>query len=105
MSELREMVRAAVRRIEQGDEATAQIEAEALKKELAKRGLGPGCHIKGSCECILCRFDVEWGDNERTVEWYAGQIVEAVEGKKWFAINSIINCLDKFCPVGTEVPR
>lgn len=32
------------------------------------------------------------------VEWYAGQILEALESDSLFAINSLINCVDKFAP-------
>lgn len=34
-----------------------------------------------------------------TMEWYAGQILDVIENKAWFAVNSIINCVDKFCPM------
>jgi hypothetical protein len=31
--------------------------------------------------------------------WYAGQILDVLlDRNKWFAINSIINCVDKFAP-------
>lgn len=35
---------------------------------------------------------------DEAVEWYAGQILAVVDGKAWFAVNSLINCVDKFCP-------
>lgn len=36
---------------------------------------------------------------DETVEWYAGFIVDVLSDEsKWFAVNSIINCLDKLCP-------
>ena len=37
-------------------------------------------------------------DPEQTVEWYAGQILDILEKGQLVAVNSIINCLDKFCP-------
>ncbi len=30
--------------------------------------------------------------------WYAGQILNIVEKKSWFAMNSVLNCVDKFAP-------
>jgi hypothetical protein len=36
---------------------------------------------------------------EQTVEWYAGQALDVLESKSFFAVNSLINCLDKFVPV------
>jgi len=35
---------------------------------------------------------------DEIVEWYAGQILEIIDDKAWHAVNSLINCLDKFCP-------
>lgn len=43
------------------------------------------------------RTDMQDGDDE-CVKWYAGQLLEILESKDYFAVNSIINCLDKFCP-------
>jgi hypothetical protein len=40
---------------------------------------------------------------EETVEWYAGQILDIVDTEKWFAVNSLINCVDKFAPVSLAV--
>jgi len=34
----------------------------------------------------------------QTMEWYAGQIVDILESESWFAVNSLINLLEKFCP-------
>ena len=39
---------------------------------------------------------------EEILEWYAGQILEILENGDLWAVNSIINCLDKFCPL--EIP-
>lgn len=30
------------------------------------------------------------------LEWFAGQLLDIVEHKSWFAVNSWINCVDKF---------
>lgn len=32
------------------------------------------------------------------MEWYAGQILDVVDSKSWLAVNSIVNCVDRFCP-------
>lgn len=34
----------------------------------------------------------------KTTQWYAGQIMDIIESNSLFAMNSIINCLDKFAP-------
>lgn len=36
--------------------------------------------------------------SDETVEWYAGQILDILENESWFAVNSLINCVDKFAP-------
>jgi hypothetical protein len=43
------------------------------------------------------RTDMRDGDDD-CVAWYAGQLVEVLEERALFAVNSIINCVDKFCP-------
>jgi hypothetical protein len=35
---------------------------------------------------------------DETEEWYAGQIIDILENKGWHAVNSLINCVDKFAP-------
>lgn len=35
---------------------------------------------------------------EETVEWYAGQLLDIVDQRMWFAMNSLLNCVDKFVP-------
>jgi hypothetical protein len=32
------------------------------------------------------------------VEWYAGQVIDIILSKAWFAVNSLINALDTFVP-------
>lgn len=44
------------------------------------------------------RIDMESGST-MAVEWYAGQILSILESESWFAVNSLINCVDKFCPL------
>lgn len=36
--------------------------------------------------------------SDETVEWYAGQILDILENKNYFAVNSLINCVDVFAP-------
>lgn len=43
------------------------------------------------------RSDLVAGSDE-VVEWYAGQALDVLESRSWFAVNSVINCLDKFVP-------
>jgi len=35
-------------------------------------------------------------EGEAIIEWYAGQILDIVDSKAWYAMNSILNCADKF---------
>lgn len=39
------------------------------------------------------------------VEWFAGQILETLQGEHFFAVDSMINCVDKFCPCPTADTR
>lgn len=39
---------------------------------------------------------------EETVEWYAGQLLDLVDTRAWFGINSWMNCVDKFAPKVTS---
>lgn len=34
-----------------------------------------------------------------TVEWYGGQFIDIVRTESWFAMNSWVNCIDKFAPL------
>lgn len=51
------------------------------------RGLVAGVHV---------------GKNDMTprevMEWYGGQLIDIVDNNFWFAMNSFVNCVDKFCP-------
>lgn len=91
MTDLRKLTRIVVTNLDQnGNEHNAARIVEPLRGALAASGLAPGCHVGRT----------EWTPEQR-VEWYAGQVVYTVDERAWFAINSIVNCLDKFCP---EVP-
>lgn len=37
-------------------------------------------------------------DKLGTLEWYGGQIIDVLESQSWFAVNSLINAVDKFAP-------
>lgn len=39
------------------------------------------------------------GNRKMTLEWYAGSIIDIVYKQSWFAVNSWINCVDKFAPL------
>lgn len=68
--------------------------AETIREALAERGLGPNCHLGDA------------GDegSDRCVEWYAGQFLDIVDNKAWLAMNSLLNCCEKFCPPGALPP-
>jgi hypothetical protein len=36
---------------------------------------------------------------DQITEWYAGQILDVLENEAFFAVNSLINCVDKFAPI------
>lgn len=86
-TDLTAIVRAAARGIDTGSTATIGAACAPIRAALAERGLAPGCHVG--------RKDM--GATE-AVEWFAGQLLEIVDAKAWFAVNSWLNCVDKFAP-------
>lgn len=64
---------------------------EDLRTALAARGLKPGCHVG----------EKTWHE-EKQIEWYAGQIIAVVDDEAWYAMNALINNLDKFCPAASN---
>ena len=76
-----------VRQVVQDLDKVGPEQASVIVKPLRKFGIAPGVHVG--------RKDL---NPEETVEWYAGQILDIVDNKSWFAVNSIINLLDKFVP-------
>ena len=36
--------------------------------------------------------------DDTCVRWYAGQAIDVLESGAYFAVNSLLNCLDRFCP-------
>lgn len=37
-------------------------------------------------------------ETSEALTWYAGEIVDVIESKSWFAVNSLIGCVDRFAP-------
>ena len=86
-NDLRAITREAIRQLEGSGQAAAAAIVEPVRAALAERGLGPRCK----------EGDGPFTDEE-TVEWYAGQLLDIVDTGQWFAVNSIVNTVDKFCP-------
>ena len=86
---LTSVVREAVRRLDQAGTETAGSIVAPVRAALAARGLGPCCN-EGQGPFTA----------EQTVEWYAGQLLDIVDNQHWFAMNSIVNTVDKFAPEG-----
>lgn len=85
MSELATLTRDVVRRLEPCGPESARALVEPLRKFVAP-GVHEGTNPTG----------------EAVVEWYAGQLLRIVDDEKWFAMNSILNCVDKFVPEDTS---
>jgi len=90
MNDLRNILRSVVKRISEGTESIALQEIELVREALKERGLESNCHV-GKMQAFL-------NEGEHTLEWYAGQLLDIVDRKSWFAMNSYINALDQFCP-------
>ena len=88
--ELRDIVRRAVLNISDGGIIEAISNAREVREVLKERGLEANCHQGKPSEFFT--------NEELTIEWYAGQLLDIVDNQSWFAMNSFINCLDKFCP-------
>lgn len=91
MVDLTATVRSAAAQLERGSESNAKVIMEPVRAALAERGLAPGCHVREGADGPALTA-------EQAVEWYAGQGVSLVDNEAWFAINSWLNCLDKFAP-------
>ena len=50
-------------------------------------GIRPGIHVGRT----------EWTPLQ-IVEWYAGQLLDIVDGRHWYCVNGWLNCADKFAP-------
>lgn len=92
MSDVRATIREAVSAIaDVGPGADVDAAYERVSRAMADRGLAANCHVG--------RDDL---DHEETVEWYAGQFLDLVEQRSWFAMNSLINAVDQFAPEAVE---
>jgi len=89
---LRRIVRDAVNAIEHTGPSGIGPHIERVRAALAARGLRAGCH-EGS---PLAQTP------SGTVEWYAGQLLSISDRKAWYAMNSFVNLLDKFCPASGD---
>jgi len=87
--ELTVLIRDVADKLDKSDETTASKVVQPLRDA----GIIPKCHE---------------GENDKMtntpegrliiLEWYSGQILSIIDQKSWFAVNSWINCLDKFAP-------
>jgi len=87
MTSLRTIVRKAIQDLDNGHITEAMMVAETLRHALAERGLVAGCHLGNKSMTP-----------EQQVEWYAGQILDCIDTRAWFAMNTIINTCDLYCP-------
>ena len=78
-AELTQIIRDVIANLENTNEAGALAAVEPLRL-VPTRPPGP---------CTTPR---------EVLEWYAGQILDIVDNDRWFAVNSLINCCDKFAP-------
>ena len=83
IGELTNLIRTEIDRLDKGSESTAQTVIDNLTAGGVVRNIHVGNKDLGKLE---------------TLEWYGGQIVDILENKSWFAVNSLINCVDKFAP-------
>lgn len=74
-------------------ENSSPVDIETLVQPLREAGITPNVHVgKGD------QMDESYEGRKMMVEWYAGSLLDCVDKGAWFAINSIINCKDKFAP-------
>lgn len=80
----RKQLRALVQRLDGGRRAAVP----AVVVELKQLGAIRNAHVGELME----------NGDDTCVAWYAGQILDVLESESWFAVDSIINLVDKFCP-------
>jgi len=56
-------------------------------------GLKAAGAVRKECE----DHKMEEGD-DTCVRWYAGSALDVLESGAYFAVNSLLNCLERFCP-------
>lgn len=78
-------------------------EVRSYIEEVEQRGISESSSVAKKFESAGYESGKYVGRNdlnpEEIVVWYVGQFLSIVEDKAWFAMNSLINCLDKFVPV------
>lgn len=89
MADLRAILRTAAKQLERVGPCSVAAIVQPVRDEMTARGLPPMVHCG--------RKDLEQHP-EQMIEWYAGQLLDIVDGEGWFAMNSWLNCVDKFCP-------
>ena len=87
--DLRRIVREAIHAIEGVGPEGLGPHVARVREALTERGLAANCNV-GNAE-------MREGD-DLCVEWYAGQLLDLVDCEGWFAMNSLINTLDKLVP-------
>lgn len=81
--ELTQHVVALVGIVDRGGKDSVAVVADRLRE----LGIVNGVHV-GRDDLVNGTYDC--------VEWYAGQLLAIIEGKHWFAMNSLINVCEKF---------
>lgn len=85
------LVRSVAKEVDKGF-PTSMVEAV---RPLREAGISPG--MKEGIN--------EQANRRDTLEWYAGQLLDIVEKRSWFAVNSWLNCIDKFAPLVPSGPE
>jgi len=85
--ELRRVLREQAERVGRGD----VNEAVAAARLLEEHGAVKNCNLN------LPPGTMKDGD-DACVAWFAGQFLDLVASKSWFAMNWWLNCVDRFCP-------
>jgi len=88
IDELRTLTRDMILAIDKGGPPAVEASVAPVRLALAERGQVSGCHVGLGRELTP----------DETVEWYAGQLLDIVDKKAWFAMNSLINLRDHLCP-------
>lgn len=86
--ELRAKVRSMASTVLNGGPAEAKIAAAEFKA----LGAVKDCNLTTKDEARMA------DGSDACVAWYAGQFLTIVDQEAWFAVNSWLNCLDRFCP-------
>ena len=90
MTNLRSQVRKTIEALDRIGDIDNSIPPmlDEIRAMLKAKNLGPNCRVGEKME----------DGSEECVEWYAGQLLAIIDTQQLFAMNSLINCLDRFCP-------